>query len=110
MKTNIVKKFRLYKGYSGECGTSGCRIVTGKQLNTKCGLGAILLTIASTGPVRHVKVCNMLGYASNSCHDTFAWARANRLLTYDPKTRLWDITPKGERVLLAIIANEDWPR
>lgn len=107
MKTNIVKKFKLYKGYSGECGTSGCRIVTGKRLGTECGFGAILDTIEGTGPVRHAKVCDMLGAKANSFHDTFAWARANRLLTYDPKTHKWDITPKGERVLIAIIANED---
>ena len=110
MKTNIVKKFKLYKGYSGEGGTSGCRIVTGKRLGTECGFGAILDTIMGTGPVRHAKVCYMLGAKPNSFHDTFAWARANRLLTYDPKARLWDITPKGERVLAAIVKNEDWPR
>ena len=110
MATNIVKKFKLYKGYSGECGTSGCRIVTGKRLGTECGFGAILVTIEGTGPVHHAKVCAMLGAKPNSFHDTFAWARANRLLTYDTKTRKWDITPKGERVLIAIIANEDWPR
>jgi len=107
MKTNIVKKFKLYKGYSGEDGTSGCRVFTGKRCGTECGFGAILDTINGTGPVSHAKVCEMLGYASNSFHATFAWARANGLLTYDTKTRLWDITPKGERVLLAIIANED---
>ena len=110
MATNIVKKFKLYKGYNGSCGTSGCRIVTGKRLGTECGFGAILMVLVEFGARTHRDLSETLGCAPNSFHDTLAWARANGVLAYDPKTCIWSATKKGERVLAAIVKNEDWPR
>ena len=110
MAINIVKKFKLYKGYSGWNKDSGCRIVTGKRLRYECGFGAILFVLVEFGARTHRDLSESLGYAPNSFHDTLAWARANGVLAYDPKTCIWSATKKGERVLAAIVKNEDCHR
>lgn len=105
-KINIVEKYNTYKGYQGDSGTSGCRIWTGERLSTERGMGRILNIIAMNDNRATRKTINaqMNGHMT-SYSSSYAWARANKIISLNTKTHEYSLTRRGRNILNDIREN-----